>query len=338
MRKQITFGLLMVAFFTGGCQTPEGNPDRTATGALTGAAIGAGTGAIIGNASGHHAGEGALIGGAIGALTGGIIGNAMDQQQREILSHQNPETLQRIEQGYPLGMADVKALVRAGVSDEVIRSQICNSHTVYRLTTAEIIDLKDSGVSQRLIDFMINTRGAPCPPLSPPPLAPVPPAPPSGIVVPQGQGSPSSFQLPASAGWYDTGISLSASQVVTIRASGSVSISVDNRPDRYKTPEGDPNDTTSNPNYHLPFVAPGLVPWSLVGKIGDNGVPFQVGRRKTIQAQSSGKLYLSINDNNFDDNSGNWDVTVLLNQPPPPQSSAPPPLPSISEPPEPQPH
>jgi hypothetical protein len=29
------------------------------------------------------------------------------------------------------------------------------------LTTAEIIDLKKSGVSEKVIDFMINTAGAP---------------------------------------------------------------------------------------------------------------------------------------------------------------------------------
>ena len=41
-----------------GCYTPDGQPDRTATGALMGGAIGAGTGALIGNASGHHTAEG----------------------------------------------------------------------------------------------------------------------------------------------------------------------------------------------------------------------------------------------------------------------------------------
>ena len=146
-----------------GCETPEGEPDRTATGALTGGALGAGTGAIIGS-QGGHAGEGALIGGALGALTGGIIGNAMDQQQREILERQSPQTVQRVEQGQPLGLADIKALAKAGVSDDVIISQIRNSRVVYRLTTAEIIDLKDAGVSNRVIDFMINT-----PSLYPPP-------------------------------------------------------------------------------------------------------------------------------------------------------------------------
>jgi uncharacterized protein YcfJ len=164
--RQLFCGLAVAAVMAAGCTTPEGYPDRTATGALAGAAIGAGTGAIIGSQSGH-AGEGALIGGAIGALTGGLVGRAMDEQQRETLARQSPETLRRVEAGQPLGLADIKALARAGVSDEVIISQIRQSRTVYRLSTAEILDLHQAGVSQRVIDFMINTPslyGAPAPP------------------------------------------------------------------------------------------------------------------------------------------------------------------------------
>ena len=169
--KQHIAGVLaaVVAVIGAGCTTPSGNTDRTATGALTGAAIGAGTGAIIGSTTGD-AGAGAAIGGAIGAVTGGIIGNAMDQQQRETLARQDPQTLQRIEMGQPLGLADIKALSRAGVSDDVIISQIRNARVVYRLNTAEIIDLKNSGVSNRVIDFMINTPSL-YPPAPPPPPA-----------------------------------------------------------------------------------------------------------------------------------------------------------------------
>ena len=142
----VAVGLALVV----GCETPSGRPDNTATGALVGAA----SGAVIG---GRNAGAGALIGGAIGALSGAIVGNAIDQQQRERVREYSPQTLIRIDQGQPLGTADIKALAKAGVSDEVIISQIRNSHTIYHLSTAEIIDLKDAGVSERVIDIMINT-------------------------------------------------------------------------------------------------------------------------------------------------------------------------------------
>ena len=57
----------------------------------------------------------------------------------------------------PMGLPDIKMLAKSGVSDEFILSQIRNSHSVYRLSAAEILDLKDAGVSEKVIDFMINT-------------------------------------------------------------------------------------------------------------------------------------------------------------------------------------
>ena len=63
-------------------------------------------------------------------------------------------------QNQSLGVADVKALVKAGLSDEVILNQIRNSRVVYHLTAVEIIDLKESGVSEKVIDSMINTPPA----------------------------------------------------------------------------------------------------------------------------------------------------------------------------------
>jgi hypothetical protein len=47
------------------------------------------------------------------------------------LRAQAPQTYTRVEQGQPLAVADVKALAKAGVSEDVITSQIQNSHTVY---------------------------------------------------------------------------------------------------------------------------------------------------------------------------------------------------------------
>jgi hypothetical protein len=71
-----------------------------------------------------------------------------------------PPPIQRGGQGQSISVADVKALAKAGLSDEVILSHIRNSQSMYRLTTAEIIDLKNSGVSEKIIDFMINTASA----------------------------------------------------------------------------------------------------------------------------------------------------------------------------------
>jgi len=148
--------VLLIGFlgvFATGCMYPGGRPDYTGSGALSGAATGAAIGAMA-----SHSGEGALLGGAIGAIAGGLIGHGMDAQQEAQLQAQAPQTYERIEQNEPLTVADVKELARAGVSDELIISQIRNSRTVYRLTTTEIIGLKDEGVSENIIDYMLNTQ------------------------------------------------------------------------------------------------------------------------------------------------------------------------------------
>lgn len=166
-----------------GCETPYGTPDRAGTGALIGAGAGAATGALV--AGGHNAPIGALIGGGLGALTGGLIGHSMDAEERARLEAQAPLTYTRIDQGQPLGLEDIKAMVRAGVSDDVIISQIRNTHTAYRLNATDIIALHDSGVSQRVIDFMINTQSmasAPAP-AEPTEVTQVPPPPATEPVV-----------------------------------------------------------------------------------------------------------------------------------------------------------
>jgi outer membrane lipoprotein SlyB len=158
MKLQILILALVVpAIGFTGCEYPNGDPNYTGSGALVGGGAGAVTGAAIGGE--RHGGEGALIGAAVGALAGGLIGNSMDQQQQERLRQQAPQTYVRVDQGQPLGVADVKALARAGVGDNVIISQIRNSHTVYHLSAADIIDLRNAGVSNQVIDYMINTPG-----------------------------------------------------------------------------------------------------------------------------------------------------------------------------------
>ena len=149
--------ILTAGIFVNGCYAPSGRVDPVGS-TLAGGAIGAGTGALIGSAS-HHGGEGALIGGVIGLITGSLVGESMAESQRAQLRREAPRTYERVEQGQPLAVADIKALSKAGISDDVIISQIRNAHVVYRLTTAEILDLKDAGVSNKVIDYMINTPG-----------------------------------------------------------------------------------------------------------------------------------------------------------------------------------
>jgi hypothetical protein len=149
----LTF-LAAAALVITGCENPNGTVNHTGSGALIGAGGGAALGAILG---GRHAGEGALIGGALGAATGAIVGNAIDQDQAARLRAQAPQTYERIEQAQPLYPQDIKSMVAAGVTDDVIISQIKSTRSIYHLSAADIIDLHNAGVSSRVVDFMINT-------------------------------------------------------------------------------------------------------------------------------------------------------------------------------------
>jgi outer membrane lipoprotein SlyB len=153
--KILTFATAVSAVVLTGCQYPNGEPNNTASGALIGGAMGAIAGAAIGGP--RNGGAGALIGAAAGALTGGAIGNSIDQEQAAELRAQAPQTYVRVQRGQPLSLSDIKALAEANVGDDIIISQIRNSHTVFHLSAADIIVLHNAGVSENVINFMINT-------------------------------------------------------------------------------------------------------------------------------------------------------------------------------------
>ena len=111
----------------------------------------------------------------------------MDEEERERLRAEAPQTYVRVEQRQPLAVADVKAMVSAHVSDDVIISQIQSTRSVYHLSAADIIDLHNAGVSEKVTQYMINTPStvAAAPPTTYDAGAVVegPPAPPTETVV-----------------------------------------------------------------------------------------------------------------------------------------------------------
>jgi hypothetical protein len=86
-----------------------------------------------------------------------------------------------VDQGQSLSIADIKALAAAGVNDDTIVSQIDSSHSVFHLSSTDIIDLHNAGVSEKVVNYMINTATmastAPAP-------VPAPAAPPAAVVAP----------------------------------------------------------------------------------------------------------------------------------------------------------
>jgi hypothetical protein len=53
---------------------------------------------------------------------------------------------------------DVIALSKANTGDEVIIAQIQATHSVFALNNQDIIDLKNAGVSEKIIEAMIKTQ------------------------------------------------------------------------------------------------------------------------------------------------------------------------------------
>ena len=154
----LTFAVATAAVVLTGCVNPDGTQNNTGSGALIGGALGAITGAVIGGP--RNSGAGAAIGAAAGMIAGGTIGNGMDQQQQAELRARTPQTYVRVVQGEPLGIADVKNMAHAGVGDDVIISQIQGTHTVFHLSAADIVDLHNSGVSDRVVNTMISTQSS----------------------------------------------------------------------------------------------------------------------------------------------------------------------------------
>jgi hypothetical protein len=80
-------------------------------------------------------------------------------------------------QALPPGVQDVVKLVQAGISDDVILTQIRNTGAIYNLTADQIIFLKNQGVSQPVIKALMTGGAAVPPAASAAPAAPPAPAP-----------------------------------------------------------------------------------------------------------------------------------------------------------------
>lgn len=134
------FGLVLV-----GCDS------KTKTGALVGTGIGAGVGAAVGG------GAGAAIGAGAGAASGALVGASLDEQDRKIMEKTSPRTVDRMDRKEPLTINDIIKLSQGGVSDDTIIRYIQETRTTYNLSQAQINRLQEAGVSQRVINYMIDT-------------------------------------------------------------------------------------------------------------------------------------------------------------------------------------
>jgi hypothetical protein len=101
--------------------------------------------------------------------------------------------------------------------------------------------------------------------------------------------------------WTDTGIELRAGQEVYFQTSGQVTWSPNKRVDANGT-----RNSGSNPNRPLPRRDGG----ALLGRIGERDI-FLIGLDVgPFRVRQNGRLYLGVNDDNLDDNTGAYYVIV----------------------------
>ena len=145
MKKKVVIGLMCTGLLVSGCAT------KGQTGALVGSGVGAGAGYLIGG------GTGALIGAGVGAVGGGLIGSSLDSRDQENLQRQSRSTYNRVDNGEQLSINDVVALSNAGISDSKIIELLQKTNSRYVLSTNQIDFLRREGVSERVINYMMQT-------------------------------------------------------------------------------------------------------------------------------------------------------------------------------------
>lgn len=85
---------------------------------------------------------------------------ALSADEMSKLCHANPDTCHSVQTAQPLTLDDIKVLAKFGFGPDTIITLIRNSQTVYHLSANQIIDLKNAGVDNHVLDFMITTQYA----------------------------------------------------------------------------------------------------------------------------------------------------------------------------------
>jgi outer membrane lipoprotein SlyB len=143
IKKSSILILAAGAMLLAGCES------KTGTGVLVGGGSGAAIGGIVGG------GKGALIGGAAGVIAGGLIGAYLDNQDQKNLKAESPQTYRRVDNGEKLSVNDVINLSKSNVNDDKIIALIQKTESRYTLNSYQIDKLRDAGVSERVINYMM---------------------------------------------------------------------------------------------------------------------------------------------------------------------------------------
>ncbi len=105
---------------------------------------------------------GGTTGGGAGVSRTAASSVQLDPQERRALEQTSPRTLQRMDRGEPLTLNDVIKLSQGGVRDDITLQYLYESNSTYQLSPAQLRRLRDAGVSEPVVDAMVNS-GQPIP-------------------------------------------------------------------------------------------------------------------------------------------------------------------------------
>ena len=111
--------------------------------------------------------------------------------------------------------------------------------------------------------------------------------------------------VPSTQRWFDSGIDVRAGEVVDYRATGTIRMSTSDTNDN-ASPAGALSGRRAE---NAPFRD--RPAGALIARVG-NGTPLFLGERGQISIANTGRLFLSVNDDHLQDNSGEYRVTISV--------------------------
>ena len=117
-----------------------------------------------------------------------------------------------------------------------------------------------------------------------------------------GASSNGRVQVSARERWVDTGLTVRQGQNVGFQTVGQVQLSTNGSD--VANAAGSPSRTAANAP--MPSVPAG----ALVGRIGPSGEPFAIGNLTSVAMPDSGRLFLTVNDDELGDNAGSYEVIL----------------------------
>jgi hypothetical protein len=109
--------------------------------------------------------------------------------------------------------------------------------------------------------------------------------------------------VPGNQRWVSTGLTVRAGETLTINTTGEIRISSDQND--VAGPAG-----SRSQRYASGAPMPRALAGALIGRIGANGTPFGIGDQRSVRMPEAGVLFLGINDDGVEDNSGEFRVEI----------------------------